>query len=159
MTVSVAIGDEPKGTVTIKDVSRFQKYLPENRDQTLIILKCHLMIEELLREIIDRSVGDPSALEDARLNFNQCRCLAKAFLANRKWDWLWDAIKKLNAVRNALAHNLEPQQIDWKISELTQYVMANNPVNNVSIRNLGDFEQALFRMHFCLSAARNSINK
>jgi hypothetical protein len=141
------------------DIWRFQRYLPSDRDPVLVILKCHLLIEELLRALVDRRVNEPSALNDARLSFNQYRCLAKAFIAHPKFDWLWEAIKKLNSVRNALAHKLEPHEIDVRIAELIKYVMTNNPFNHVSIKELSELEQALFRMHITLSAAKSTEEK
>ena len=141
------------------DIWRFQRYLPNDRDPALVILKCHLLIEELLRGLVDRCVKEPSALNDARLSFNQYRCLAKALIAHPKFDWLWEAIKKLNTVRNALSHNLEPHEVDDRIAELINYVKANNPFNHVSIKELSELELTLFRMHITLSAAKNSEEK
>ncbi len=141
------------------DISRFKRYLPNDRHPALVILKCHLLIEELLRSLVDRFMKEPSALNDARLGFNQYRCLAKGLIAHPKFDGLWEAIRKLNAVRNALSHNLEPHEIDDRIAELIKYVSANNSFNHASINELSELEQALFRMHITLSAAKNSDDK
>jgi hypothetical protein len=93
-------------------MERFFQHFPENDDLSLIILKGHLLIEELLNEAIKLKVKDPTQLRDAKLTFNQRLCLLRSFeeLKIGSFD-IHDAIKKLNILRNEIAHNLERQQL------------------------------------------------
>ncbi len=104
---------------------RYAKLLPSADDMTLLLLKGHLLVEELLRSLIDDTLVKPSALKDARLETFQCICLAEAIFANRAPKWLWEALRKLNSIRNKLAHNLEPTGLDDKILDFQKYVEKN----------------------------------
>lgn len=88
---------------------RVLKHLPEEGDESLIVLKGHLLIEELLFTIVSRSSALPAALEDARLSFFNLACVAKALVFEERTSYLWEAIFALNALRNVYAHNLEPR--------------------------------------------------
>ena len=77
------------------------------KDKELAILKCHLMVEEALREYCSAVIADPDELKKAKLSFQQLLHLAKALSANDlNKQWLWDAIHQLNQLRNKLAHAL-----------------------------------------------------
>ena len=102
--------------------SRYYKHLPSADDMTLLLLKGHLLVEELLRQLLDTALANPAALRDARLETHQCVCLAEALFDGRAPSWLWEALRKLNGIRNKLAHNLEPIGLDDKISDFQNYV-------------------------------------
>lgn len=101
---------------------RYYKHLPSATDMTLLLLKGHLLVEELLRQLVDNALVKPSALKDARLETYQCICLAEALFHGRAPSWLWDALRKLNGIRNKLAHNVEPIGLDDKIADFQSYV-------------------------------------
>ena len=89
-------------------INRFIDHLPRGDDETLVILKGHLLIEELLRELLAMSVSDVLALERAKLTFFQCVCLCEAIHNEDIEKWVWKAALKLNSLRNRIAHNIEP---------------------------------------------------
>ena len=101
---------------------RYIKHLPPASDMTLLILKGHLLIEELLRQLLDQALVKPGALKDARLETHQCICLAEALFSDRLPAWLWEALKKLNGARNKLAHTLEPVGFEQKVNDFQAYV-------------------------------------
>jgi hypothetical protein len=103
-------------------IRRFVDHLPRTEDTTLVILKGHLLIEALLREVIDLKVGKPKALKEASLEFFQCACIAEAIYAKQMPTWLWVALRKLNSIRNLLAHNIEPLGVQDKIKDFVTYV-------------------------------------
>ena len=119
----------PASTMTRSQVSeasaRYYRLLPRSGDLTILLLKGHLLVEELLRQLIDSSLMKPSALKDARLETHQCICLAEALFHDRSSTWIWDALRKLNGIRNKLAHNLEPPGLDSKIVDFQQFVETN----------------------------------
>ena len=51
----------------------------EDADETLIILKGHLLIEQQVRAFIDQRLINPDAFRAANYTMYQCICLAEAF--------------------------------------------------------------------------------
>ena len=101
---------------------RYYKHLPSADDMTLLLLKGHLLIEELLRRLVDGALAKPAALKDAKLETYDWICLAEALFHGKAPNWLWGALRKLNHIRNKLAHNLEPKGLDDKIADFQSYV-------------------------------------
>jgi hypothetical protein len=104
------------------DIERYSKHLPKTSDPTLLVLKGHLLIEELLNKLIDQHLTKPSALTDARLETHQRICLAEALFHDRAHAWVWSALKKLNTIRNQLAHNLEPSGLNDRLLAFHTFV-------------------------------------
>lgn len=116
---------------TSADLNRFVTHLPlDSSDRVLVVLKGHLLVEELLREYIDAHVIRADKLQDARLTFHQCLCLARAFSDGESNEKLWDSIEKLNGLRNKLAHSLEPKDVDRRIKEFVE-VLSNAQPNAI----------------------------
>lgn len=98
-------------------------FKPSESDPTYLVLKAHLLVEEVLYEFLRSQSHQPKYIEDARLSFSQCISLAKAFHRFSRPDWwAWSALSKLNSLRNLLAHNLEPTNTQEKIVDFTIYV-------------------------------------
>ena len=95
----------------------------KSENSVLIILKGHLIVEQMLRIIIKKNFLRPQLLDNARLTFYQSLCIVKAFYkGNIKTDWLWIAIEKLNNLRNQLAHHLEPKNQKEIIDDFLTYI-------------------------------------
>jgi len=97
---------------------RYQKLLPDSEDVEIIVLKGHLIIEEMLYTLASKLSQQPKHLDDARLTFKQLCCVVRSLLFLPVMDKGWDAISVLNKLRNKLAHNLEPKDINNLINEL-----------------------------------------
>lgn len=89
-----------------------QRHLSELTDETLIILKTHLLIEELLRDFCVAMVEQPKHLLEARLTFKQIMMLARS-LVSHNTDWIWGVLGNLNRMRNLMAHAIEPSQKEY----------------------------------------------
>jgi uncharacterized protein YutE (UPF0331/DUF86 family) len=93
--------------------SRYLAILEESEDLTALILKGHLVVEELLTSGIEAYCQDVDQLKKANLRFAQklplLRALERLPVVNPRF---WDAIARLNRLRNELAHNLESSRID-----------------------------------------------
>jgi hypothetical protein len=104
-----------------RDVERFQEKigLKSGADLQMILLKAHLLIEEQLQSFIHGAVRDASLLKrKGRFSYAQRLILAEALHSDPKcfgYGWVWEAARSLNALRNQMAHDLEPKdfQIDW----------------------------------------------
>lgn len=87
-------------------LEKFEQHLPtENAD--LIILKGHLLIEQLLDKYLYINLEQPNKLNNAKFTFSQKVALVSAMHHDTNCDWLWCNIKKLNKLRNELSHTLE----------------------------------------------------
>jgi hypothetical protein len=96
---------------------RFLSLLPHGGHRDLVLLKAHLLIEEQIRRIIDINLPNPKAIVDTRIDCHQAICLAQAFFSANSQPWLWASVKKLNSIRNDVAHKLEPKGLNDKIEE------------------------------------------
>ncbi|MDQ8023114.1 MAG: hypothetical protein REI94_14855 [Moraxellaceae bacterium] len=97
---------------------RYAKYLPKTDDPTLVILKGHLIIEELLHSLATGHCPNPESLTKARLTFAQITYVAQALLqlpADLPW---WEPVLALNKVRNSLVHELEPRAFESHLTAL-----------------------------------------
>lgn len=87
---------------------RFYKLLPRSIDAALVVLKIHLLVEEQIRAYVDERVASSSSLKQADLSCHQAICLAEALCMDEIHSNVWEAARKLNELRNKIAHNLEP---------------------------------------------------
>lgn len=98
---------------------RFIRLLPTIDDPALVVLKGHLLIEELLNDIIENCCDLPQHVSEAKLSFIQKLKLARALVGkNMKGenvDEPWRSLEELNSLRNKLAHHIEPRDLDKKI--------------------------------------------
>jgi hypothetical protein len=116
-------------------LERIGKQLDDTSDPTLLILRAHLLVEELLRDILDRTCQAPNELPPARLSFYQVYCLCRA-IVGKSDDRVWDFIARLNEVRNRMAHHLEPGDLDELVGSVAttlrvKYPGAKTPVDRV----------------------------
>lgn len=96
---------------------------PAREDPTYLVLKAHLLAEEVLYRFIESQAHRPGSLRDARLGFTQLVALSRSFHRYSSEDWWgWAALKQLNSLRNLLAHNLEPKDLRARIVEFSVFV-------------------------------------
>lgn len=100
------------------------RYLtPAKNDPSYLVLKAHLIAEEELNRFLGSRAKREAAIYSARLSFAQLLALCRAFhpFAEENW-WVWNALQKLNSLRNTLAHNLEPKDLQERIIEFSVFV-------------------------------------
>jgi len=74
---------------------------PSTGDLTLLVLKAHLLFEELLRDFLKKQLRHPETIQGARLSFAQVLKLAQALASTLEPDdWRWKALVELNRARN-----------------------------------------------------------
>ncbi|WP_457009908.1 hypothetical protein [Luteimonas sp. A537] len=117
------------------DFDRIRDHFPDDAEMTLQVLKGHLLVEEQLREIFALLLAFPQALRGARGASFECHqviCLVQAMTPHSALEpWLWDAAKRLNGIRNAFAHNLEPLAINEKIAGLLDFAKEQDSFKEV----------------------------
>lgn len=93
------------------DMASLLKHLPHYQEPTALILhRGHLLVEELLRGYIDRKLPNPSAFKHDQFLFAKVLMLCRALTPPKVESWAFDAAKKLNDVRNEVAHELDRQR-------------------------------------------------
>jgi hypothetical protein len=96
-------------------VHQLSEQIPKVNDVTLVVIKGHLVVERCLYSILSANMNYPKYLEEAKLSFAQLLNLVKATSKLPLHQETFDGIKKLNSLRNHLAHNLPNQETYKKI--------------------------------------------
>ncbi|MBP2304762.1 hypothetical protein GBZ48_10525 [Azospirillum melinis] len=96
---------------------RFRKLLPRSQDTTLLVLKGHLLMEELVNELVTGLLPNPAVFSPTQIRLHDRICLAQALLPNGEAPLPLEAALTLNTLRNRLAHHLEHPQVDQLIAE------------------------------------------
>ena len=104
---------------------RVLKHLPTG-DLSMIVLKGHLLIEELLHAIVSSRTKNPQSVLDARLSFFQLGQIAKALTYEQRFEPIWDAIFALNSLRNTFAHTLDTPDLDKKLCAFARAAAPNH---------------------------------
>ncbi|MBK6960821.1 MAG: hypothetical protein IPN63_15165 [Gammaproteobacteria bacterium] len=150
-------------TATKGDHNKFIDHFPQNGDLTLQVLKGHLLLEELLREIFLMQLPLPSALSGNKGTSFECHqiiCLIEAMTPHSQTvPWIWVAAKKLNNVRNELAHRLNPKGLESKVADLVKYVKSESPEISDAESALGipkgnEFTVVIVAMCSCLASLK-----
>lgn len=87
---------------------RFYTLLPRKSDAALVVLKVHLLVEEQIRAFVDERLPNAIALAQAKIGCHTAICLAEALCDEDINPRVWEAARKLNDLRNKIAHTLEP---------------------------------------------------
>ncbi len=91
---------------------RFLELLPHGKEPEVVLLKGHLLIEEQIRALIDHRLRNPKTLREANVKI-ECHLaisLARAFFPPGHMDNIWEAVFKLNKLRNSIAHGFMDKQ-------------------------------------------------
>src|SRR5258708_6758278 len=86
---------------------RSLEYLSNVDETTLVVLKGHLLIEELLDSIISTFVFHPEFIGADNLGFAQKLSIARSMSLDEHENAMWELATKLNSLRNELAHKLD----------------------------------------------------
>ncbi len=108
---------------------RLFELLTSDDDLVTLVLRGHLVIEELLFSAIAAHCNDPEFLKKANLKFSQLiplfRALEKLPVMN---ETDWGVLNELNSLRNALAHNIEPANISVRTERLVLMILGTEGV-------------------------------
>lgn len=99
-------------------IGDYKKLLPDTDDLTLMVLKGHLILEEMLFALVGEHCAKPEHLDGARLSFAQLLKLAQSLVSAPVPEEVWTAIAEINRLRNALAHNLRPTDVETRVEEI-----------------------------------------
>jgi len=124
---------------------RFKEYLPETDDLSLLTLKGHLLVEEILDVLIKSHCQEPQHLDNVEIRFLVKAKIARALTGGLFPDSMWLMIEALNTVRNDLAHSLESKKLKEKILKFTNIKYEHNPELQRNNAKLSDLAKELKR--------------
>jgi len=116
-----------------RHVLRYDKHMPDVDDVSLIVLKGHLLIEEMLLELAVLIVEQPKHLHEANLSFHKLACIVRALIAEKPDDKRWELILDINSLRNQLAHKLEPHDLDRRIAKILGLDKEVQPTEGITL--------------------------
>lgn len=96
-----------------------KQHLNSTDDPVLLVLRGHLLIEELLRGTLAAICQEPEELLPARLSFYQAIYFTRAVIG-RLDEPVWGFVERLNEVRNRMAHNLDPGDLDELLGSVVE---------------------------------------
>jgi len=110
-----------------KDEEQFQSLFPESDDIVAIVLRGHLMVEEYIDRLNRHCFHYSKFYDQAKLPFSKKLLIAQAqiLVPHDNPNSFFDCHKKLNELRNNLAHNLESPKLPNKITEFLDLVEIN----------------------------------
>lgn len=130
----------------------FLKHLPATTsDKALMALKGHLLVEQALREFVWRRVAKPERIKETQIQFSTLLDFAASLDDGDSMSWVWVATRKLNKLRNQLAHSLSPQKIEALEQDFVSYVKHHDGEMNVLVDNAelkyAAFPLAIFQIY------------
>ncbi len=135
----------------------FENISLETKSETLILLKGHLLLEDLMREYCASKVIKDKYLMEARLGFMHVLGLTRAFVESGENQWIWSGLEQVNSMRNKLAHNLNPQQIEIKKDKFIQYVNTASKVKFLTDENTPKFANLTYAIYVLFSELSSTL--
>jgi|GEM_PF-5814909 len=141
----------------LESLSRFFEVLLKSGDQELIILKLHLLIEEVLTKIICNAAHNKKYVYEAKLTFNQKCKMVRSLNDFQHCSWIWRALQLLNQARNELSHNLTSEELNRKLEDFISLVRLQNPnlFNSTPNEKFTDFHLAAYATYVPLVSHAN----
>ena len=116
-----------------KYVFRYDEHMPDTDDLSLIVLKGHLLIEEVLFDIRDKLLPHAEYLDSVNIGFNQLLHIIRSAIKSKHDHKSWDLIIEFNRLRNKLIHNLEPPKIQILLTQLFSLYSQTQPYDEIYI--------------------------
>jgi len=111
------------------EIDRLLEQLVQERDALRdIVLRGHLMVEQMLERSITVWFPQKGALEEARLGFHKKLCLVRGLNVRHPDEPLWRALAALNSLRNDFAHKLTSAQRDQRVRRFLHVTESDFPV-------------------------------
>jgi hypothetical protein len=104
---------------TLEEVQkRFTDELRHVDDVAQIVLKGHLVMEELMTASIETFLLHGEFVEPSRLQFHQKLQLCRAMSVSDHNNDMWNLIASINTLRNHLSHSLDPTERAKRVEAL-----------------------------------------
>lgn len=104
---------------TLQEIQkRFTDELQYVDDVAQIVLKGHLVMEEVMTTSIATFLLHSEYVEACRLQFHQKLHLSRAMSTSDQNNEMWSLIASINSLRNHLSHSLDPAERSKRIESL-----------------------------------------
>ncbi len=123
-----------------KYVFRYDEHMPDTEDLSLIVLKGHLLIEEMLIDIRDKLLPNAEYLDSINIGFYQLLSVVRSAVESKHDHKSWDLIIEFNKLRNKLIHNLEPPKLESLLTQLFNLYSQTQPIDEMKIDKSGEVE-------------------
>lgn len=138
----------------------FLEHLPAaTQDKSLVAIKGHLLLEIVLREYIYERVIYPDRLRNKNIAFSNLIDFASALEDHNNIQWIWQALRYANKIRNQLAHSLSPDKLDQLEVDFIEYVTKNDGFLQVETTEELKFEKLTLAYFQLYDVVLSSINK
>ncbi|CAK1963716.1 conserved hypothetical protein [Vibrio crassostreae] len=136
--------------------ARFMKLLPTGEDEVLVVLKGHLLLEELLVEILNSSLSESNPLgikvSASNMMFARKLELCWALVGHKSViSEVWSSLKMLNQIRNKMSHHVNPQGISDLIDVFVRDVQSYDPFGLVCCASEYKLESAICCLYVILN--------
>ena len=109
-----------------KYFEELKTHLPIVKDPTVIILRGHLLVEDLMDEFIAANLRDPNVIKNARLTFFQKLCIVQGIIGSSSDGHMWGPIIALNKLRNTVSHSLPDETLSQKLDPVLKAFFPEN---------------------------------
>lgn len=143
--------------IDLSKLERLATHLMPGEDLTLVVLKGHLLIEEMLDELIAAHCVNLQVIEQSQININFAVKLlfARALTGADELAVIWTACERLGSLRNTLAHKLEHPQTQKRLSSF----LSSFDDPNIELKRTGDHLADVRRGIIFLHGALQALNK
>lgn len=127
-----------------------KKILFEIKDLDLLILKGHLLIEELMTKTIEKLVFHPKYLNKIQLSYTNKIYISRSISWSHVDNSTWHIIEKVNKLRNEVSHSLSSPKIHQLLRELKNLYNSEIPDKNLHWSEDDDIKGIRFTVVFCI---------
>lgn len=113
---------------------------------SLIVLKGHLLLEQLLTALISHYARSSADLSEARLQFTQKVALVKAFVVFPFPSEFWGLLKVLNQLRNDFAHELQPKKLEEHLKVVRAMASVHRKTTEKQFLSVFDTDEGSLKM-------------
>jgi hypothetical protein len=99
-------------------IAKMKEHFAEIDEITQVVLKGHLMLEELFNSILQKCLFNPEVLDACNLRFVQKMYLVRGFCISPHGEGIWELVAAINALRNGIAHSLDREQRQKKFDRM-----------------------------------------
>ena len=108
----------------------YLRHLPEDIGYPIevLVLRGHILIERQLTRLIESQLPNPGALNLEQMRFSSKLRLAEALCGHQIHNWVWEALRSVNNLRNSLAHKLDDAQLSTQARKFITQIQFDDPL-------------------------------
>ena len=144
-----------------RDRELLLKHLPLESELSMQLLKGHLVLEQIFRDLLDLFLVRPECLRGEKgtsLTSHAVICLVEALTPKSfPHPWAFIAAKRLNKARNSLAHKIDDVVFRAECKEFVEFVKRSDPSFADQMRGVWKVPEA-YEFATCVSGLCSAIS-